>query len=50
LPLELDERDRQLLRGARGDGAALAMRIVTRMAEVAGARRLRPGSTSRSVS
>ncbi|MBW3592846.1 MAG: aconitase X catalytic domain-containing protein [Actinobacteria bacterium] len=40
MPLELDERDRRLLRGAEGDGAALAMRILTRMAEVSGARRL----------
>jgi predicted aconitase len=38
--LELDERDRELLAGGEGEGAALAMRIVVRMAEAAGARGL----------
>jgi predicted aconitase len=38
--LNLDERDEALLGGAAGDGTRLAMRIVVRMAELAGADRL----------
>jgi predicted aconitase len=38
--VELEERDRTLLAGEAGDGAALAMRLVVRMAEVARAPRL----------
>jgi predicted aconitase len=38
---ELEDRDRALLDGEAGDGAALAMRLVVRMAEVARAPRLR---------
>jgi predicted aconitase len=38
--LRLDERDRELLAGAGGPGRAVAMRIVARMAELGGARRL----------
>ncbi|HEX6988984.1 MAG TPA: aconitase X catalytic domain-containing protein, partial [Bacillota bacterium] len=37
----LDDRDRALLAGEAGDGARLAMKIIVRMAEVGGARRLR---------
>ncbi len=40
MPLELEDRDRELLAGAAGEGAALAMRIVTRMAELAAAPQL----------
>jgi predicted aconitase len=39
--VELEDRDRAYLEGAAGDGAALAMRLVVRMAEVARAPRLR---------
>ena len=41
MTLELEDGDRALLDGAAGDGAALAMRLVVRMAEVARAPRLR---------
>lgn len=40
MPVELDERDRALLSGTHGDGAALAMRIVVEMASVVGTERL----------
>jgi predicted aconitase len=39
--VELEDRDRALLDGERGEGAALAMRLVVKMAEVARAPRLR---------
>ena len=39
-PLALTDDDRALLGGERGEGAALAMRIVARMAEIQGAERL----------
>jgi predicted aconitase len=39
--IELEDRDRALLDGDAGDGAALAMRLVVRMAQVARAPRLR---------
>jgi predicted aconitase len=39
--VELEAGDRALLNGERGDGAALAMRLVVKMAEVARAPRLR---------
>jgi predicted aconitase len=39
--VELEDRDRALLEGEGGEGAALAMRLVVRMAEVARAPRLR---------
>jgi predicted aconitase len=39
--VELEERDRALLEGEGGEGAALAMRLVVKMAEVARAPRLR---------
>jgi predicted aconitase len=39
-PLRLEERDERMLYGADGDAARLAMRIVSAMAEVAGAERL----------
>jgi predicted aconitase len=38
--MELTRRDRAMLDGSRGDGAALAMRIVVEMGELAGADRL----------
>jgi predicted aconitase len=38
--LHLDERDERLLAGAEGQAARLAMRLVVRMAEIAGAERL----------
>ena len=38
--VELEERDRALLAGEAGDGAALAMRLVVRMAEILRAPRL----------
>jgi predicted aconitase len=41
MALELDERDRAFLAGDRGEGAALAMRLVAAMAEIAEAPRLR---------
>src|ERR687898_324899 len=41
MPTELDDGDRALLRGERGEGAAFAMRLVVRMAEIQGAPRLR---------
>ena len=41
MEVELEERDRALLAGEAGDGAALAMRLVVTMAEVARAPRLR---------
>lgn len=40
--LRLGEEQRALLEGGAGEAAALAMRIVCRMADVAGASRLRP--------
>ena len=40
MPVELTERDRDFLRGAHGEAAALAMRIVVEMAGVSGADRL----------
>jgi predicted aconitase len=40
MPLTLESRDRAVLEGAKGEGAALAMRILVRMAEVQGATRL----------
>jgi predicted aconitase len=39
--LELEPDDRAVLDGQRGEGAALAMRLVVKMAEVAGSPRLR---------
>ena len=39
--VELEDRDRALLDGEDGEGAALAMRLVVKMAEVARAPRLR---------
>ncbi len=39
--LELEPGDRAVLDGERGEGAALAMRLVVKMAEVARAPRLR---------
>ncbi len=41
MPLALDERDHALLAGESGEGAALAMRLVVRLGEIAGAPRLR---------
>src|SRR5688500_15304322 len=41
MTLELEDGDRALLDGASGEGAALAMRLVVEMAEVARAPRLR---------
>ena len=41
MTVELEDRDRALLDGEAGDGAALAMRLVVRMAEVARASQLR---------
>ena len=41
MDVELDDADRALLDGERGEGAALAMRLVVRLAEVARAPRLR---------
>jgi predicted aconitase len=41
MDIELDDADRGLLNGERGEGAALAMRLVVRLAEVARAPRLR---------
>ncbi|MCD6021359.1 MAG: aconitase subunit 1 [Actinomycetia bacterium] len=41
MTVELEDQDRALLDGEAGDGAALAMRLVVRMAEVARAPRLR---------
>src|SRR5919201_1230444 len=41
MDVELEARDRAMLEGERGDGAALAMRLVVKMAEVARAPRLR---------
>ncbi len=41
MALILDDRDRALLAGEEGEGARLAMKIIVRMAEIAGARRLR---------
>ncbi|MDH5293309.1 MAG: aconitase X catalytic domain-containing protein, partial [Acidimicrobiia bacterium] len=40
--LELTVDERNLLEGGSGEGAALAMRVVTRVAKVMGANRLRP--------
>jgi predicted aconitase len=40
VPVELTESDRALLRGERGEAAALAMRIIVEMAGVSGAGRL----------
>lgn len=41
MAVQLDDRDRALLAGEGGEGARLAMKIIVRMAEVGGARRLR---------
>jgi predicted aconitase len=41
MEVELEDRDRALLEGEGGEGAALAMRLVVKMAEVARAPRLR---------
>ncbi|HEX5938645.1 MAG TPA: aconitase X catalytic domain-containing protein [Actinomycetota bacterium] len=41
MDVELEADDRATLDGQRGEGAALAMRLIVRMAEVAGARGLR---------
>jgi predicted aconitase len=41
MAVALEDEDRALLEGARGEGAALAMRLVVKMAEVARAPRLR---------
>ena len=41
MPPELDDRDRAMLGGERGEGASFAMRLVVRMAEIADAPRLR---------
>jgi predicted aconitase len=41
MPPELSDVDRAFLAGERGDGAALAMRLVVRLAEIAEAPRLR---------
>ena len=41
MAVELEDRDRALLDGGAGEGAALAMRLVIRMAEVARASQLR---------
>src|SRR5438270_872888 len=43
MPLKLTERDQELLAGRHGPASQLAMRIVTRMAEVYGARTNRYG-------
>ena len=40
MPLHLSSHDRQLLCGDAGDGARLAMRLVVKVAEIAGAPRL----------
>jgi predicted aconitase len=40
MPVALDDRDRALLSGDAGEGAALAMRLVVRAAEALGAERL----------
>jgi len=40
LPVQLDQRDRDLLEGAEGEAMRLAMRVVLRAAEIDGARRL----------
>jgi predicted aconitase len=42
MTVALDDRDRELLAGAAGDGAALAMRLVVRAAEALDAQRLIP--------
>jgi len=42
MPVALDDRDRGLLAGEAGDGAALAIRLVLRAAETLGAERLIP--------
>jgi predicted aconitase len=42
MTVALDDRDRELLAGAAGDGAALAMRLVVRAAEALDAERLIP--------
>jgi predicted aconitase len=42
MPVALDDRDRELLSGQAGDGAAFAMRLVVRAAEALGADRLIP--------
>ena len=41
MTLELSDEERAILDGARGDGAALAMRLLVRMAEISRAPRLR---------
>ncbi|HYM53698.1 MAG TPA: aconitase X catalytic domain-containing protein [Candidatus Dormibacteraeota bacterium] len=42
MPVALDDRDRELLSGQAGDGAAFAMRLVVRAAKALGADRLIP--------
>jgi predicted aconitase len=42
MTVALDDRDRKLLAGVAGDGAALAMRLVVRAAEALDAARLIP--------
>jgi predicted aconitase len=42
MTVALDDRDRELLAGSAGDGAALAMRLVVRAADSLGAERLIP--------
>lgn len=42
MAVQLSDDDRDLLAGSRGDGTALAMRLVTRLADAMGAQRLRP--------
>lgn len=42
MTVALDDRDRELLGGRAGDGAALAMRLVVRAADALGAERLIP--------
>jgi hypothetical protein len=41
MPVELADRDRAILQGERGEGAALAMRLIVRMAEIGESPRLR---------
>jgi predicted aconitase len=41
MPVDLDDRDRALLHGDRGDGAAFAMRLIVALAEMSDAPRLR---------
>jgi predicted aconitase len=41
MPVDLDDRDRALLQGDRGDAAAFAMRLIVALAEMSDAPRLR---------